>query len=132
MNYKGIPLPDNLRDDVAEYMRVLLDDMEAGDCLKNIDSCAYYMLATSYNTYCDCQDLIEQHGYTTTSSAGNISIAPWVKISKESLTSILRILQEIGATRRARKSISALEKNGADADAESPLQKFMNESAAML
>lgn len=131
MIYREILLPDNLRPEVESYIKNLLDQLAEENTLKTIDQCAYYMLASSYNTYCDCQDIIKKDGYIAISSAGNQSIAPAVKISKEVSTTILRILQEIGATRRSRKALSALEAQGAEAD-ESPLLKFMKENEKLL
>lgn len=131
MTYRNINLPDNIEPEAKAYIFKLLDILAAEDNLKEIDSCAYYMLATAYSTYIQAHKMTEEKGLISISSAGNQAIAPWCKIEKEQLTSILRILQEIGATRRSRKSISALENSGADAD-ESPLTKFMKQNEELI
>lgn len=131
MIYREILLPDNLRPEVESYIKNLLDQLAEETVLKSIDQCAYYMLASSYNTYCDAMDLVAKDGLISISSAGNKAVSPAYKISKDCLTSCLRILQEIGGTRRARKSLSALEAQGAEAD-ESPLLKFMKENEKLL
>ena len=129
MKYRNIELPDGLRPIAEEYIKSVLDELAENDKLNTLDSASYYMLAGQYNTYLEAKELEAKHGITTTSPTGLISIAAWCKVSKECLTNIIRLSQEIGLTNRSRKSIDVLSKDSPD---ESPLQKFMKESAAML
>lgn len=130
MIYKGIMLPDHLRKEAEEYVKNVIDDLESQEKLNKLDTCAYYMLAGSFSTYCDAMDAVREAGLISLSSAGNKAVGPEFKIAKDSLTSCLRILQEIGATLRSRKSLKVLENDAQEE--ESPLAKFMRESAAMV
>lgn len=122
MKYRNVELPDGLKPLANEYIKSVLDSLAENDKLNMLDSASYYMLAGQYNTYIECKELEAKNGLTTVSPTGLISIAPWVKISKECLTNIVRLSQEIGLTNRSRKSIDVLSKDAPD---ETPLQKFM-------
>lgn len=129
MIYKGMELPDGLRPLAEQYIKSVLDRLDEDDRLDPLDAASYYMLASQFEIYLEARELTAEKGLTSISPTGLESVAPWVKVAKDSLTAVTRISQELGLTIRARKSISVLSNEAPD---ESPLQKFMKESAAMM
>lgn len=126
MKYRDIELPDNLRDIAKEYIISVLDELADNDKLNKLDSASYYILASQFNTYLGALEEQNQKGITTVSHNGNISVAPWSKVLKDSLIAVTRISQELGLTIRSRKSLKVLE-NDANEE-ESPLSKFMKQN----
>lgn len=128
--YKGIPLPTNIREEAKEYVQQVIDTLDHEDKLNKLDMGAFYMLAGTYNTYLNCKDLEIEKGITTISPQSGIeNIAPWCQLAKSSSTTIIRILQELGLTIRARKSLKVMDSDGG-AD-ESPLQKFIKSNESL-
>lgn len=123
MKYRNIELPDNLRDLAKEYIISVLDELAEADKLNTLDSASYYILASQFNTYLEAKEMTDEKGLTSVSPTGLISVAPWVKIQKDSMIAVTRISQELGLTIRSRKSLKVLE-NDANEE-ESPLSKFM-------
>lgn len=129
MIYKEIELPDNLRPQADKYIKNVIDELEKEDKLKTIDTATYYMLAGSFNTYLIAKEEEDKKGITTVSPTGLISIAPWTKIAKDSLTATLRLLQDTGLTLSSRAKLKIVSSDGGE---ESMLSKFMSQNEEFL
>lgn len=125
MKYKGIELPDNLQHIADVYIKNVIDEQEKNEKLNTLDHALYYMLASQYQTYLEAKEIEKQQGITTVSPTGLISVAAWVKISKDCLVAINQISQQLGLSPKARKSIEVLTQQAPE---ESPLSKFLSQN----
>lgn len=123
MLYKEICLPDNLTDQVSDYIRAVIDWLEGERKLAGADSMAIYTLAESYNTYLKAQATIEEVGIVVHGAHGGVTANPAVKIARDAKLDAIAIARDFGLTLASRGRI----KETAKAVEPSPLEMLIRQ-----
>ena len=105
MLYKEICLPDNLTDQVSDYIHAVIDWLESEHKLAGADSMAIYTLAESYNTYLKAQATIEEVGIVVPGAHGGVTANPAVKIARDAKLDAIAIARDFGLTLASRGRI---------------------------
>lgn len=117
-------IPSDIEDEAKEYMDDVLMNLEESDLLQNVDTAALTMLARNYSTFIKASKKLEIDGLTVTSSTGNISAHPLVKIAKDAQIQAMNIMKEFGLTAKARTKLPVKDKKD---EADSPFEAFVKE-----
>lgn len=125
MTYKGITLPDNIREFALKSVKNIIDQFNKEGKLNNLDQVAIYMLANNFNTYLECEEHIKEEGLIFISDRGNKSLSPYAIQQKVVQSQIAVLLKELGLTLSSRNKMKLI----ANEVEESPLANFirMNE-----
>lgn len=83
-----------------------------------------HRMATAYDTYLSCVELVEQEGYTMVNLKGELVKRPEMNILKESWTQYLEIAKEYGLTTKSKGQIKALQTKD---DEVCPMDKLIEE-----
>lgn len=122
MTYKGITLPDNIREFALLTVKNVIDTFKKENKLNSLDQLAIYMLANNFNDYLNCEEKIKEEGYTVVSDRGNVAISPYMIMMKTIQSQIAVLLKELGLTLGSRNKLKAVE----NLVEESPLASFIN------
>lgn len=122
MTYKGITLPDNIREFALVTVKNVIDTFKKENKLNSLDQLAIYMLANNFNDYLNCEEKIKEEGYTVVSDRGNVAISPYMIMMKTIQSQIAVLLKELGLTLGSRNKLKAVE----NLVEESPLASFIN------
>lgn len=121
MTYKGIELPDNIRDLAYRFVKDIIDNFDENKKLNSLDTLSLYLLANNIDSYLECEEKIKTEGYTMISDRGNTSLSNYVVLQKTVQSSITVLLKELGLTLGSRHKLKAVE----SITEESPLASFM-------
>lgn len=105
----------------------LVRDMNEKGELAPFDVALLHRMSTAYEMYLCCVDVIMENGMVMTNKKGEKVKRPEVNIMKENWSQFLELAKEFGLTTMSRGKIKALKK-GADVEAESPLDKFLDKT----
>ena len=94
---------------------------EKGNKITPMDYPSFHRMATAYDLYLTCTEIISAEGATMTNLKGEIVKRPEVNIQKENWAQFLEIAKEYGLTA---KSGRILKLNASDEE-ESPFDKFV-------
>jgi P27 family predicted phage terminase small subunit len=106
-----------VRNMISNIVRQLND---AG-VLTHADIPQLHRMATAYNTYLDCVQIISEQGMTMENLKGETVKRPEVNIMRESWNQYLELAKEYGLTTKSKGQIKSL----AQTEEDSPLDKFM-------
>lgn len=109
MKYKGIELPDGLRELTYQFIQGIIETFDEENKLNKLDSLSLYLLAGNVNQFLDCEEDIKINGLTRISDRGNESLSPYVIQQKTVQNSILTLLKELGLTLGSRTKIKVIE-----------------------
>lgn len=124
MVYKGITIPENLREQALKFIKNIIDTFQKENKLNGLDSMAIYMLANNFNDYLACEEDIKTNGYTIVSDRGNTSLSPYVVMMKTIQSQIAVLLKELGLTLGSRNKLKVVE----NLVEESPLASFIKQN----
>lgn len=100
----------------------LIDGLEEkGNKISPMDYPSFHRMATAYDLYLTCTEIISSEGATMVNLKGEIVKRPEVNIQKENWAQFLEIAKEYGLTA---KSGRILKLNATDEE-ESPLDRFV-------
>ena len=102
----------------------LVRDMNEKGELTPFDTALLHRMATAYEMYLTCVDVITEHGMVTTTLKGEKVKRPEVNIMKENWSQFLELAKEFGLTTMSRGKIKAL-RRAKDDEAVSPLDEFL-------
>lgn len=102
----------------------LVRDMNEKGELTPFDTALLHRMATAYEMYLTCVDVITEHGMVTTNLKGEKVKRPEVNIMKENWSQFLELAKEFGLTTMSRGKIKAL-RRAKDDEAVSPLDVFL-------
>lgn len=122
MKYKGICLPDGLRDFTIQSMKGIINTFDKEQKLNSLDGLSLYILAGNFDNYLECEEQIKKNGLVSISDRGNESLSPYAIQQQKLQSSIILILKEMGLTLGSRSKIKAIDNN----DEVSPLLAFLN------
>ena len=121
MIYKGIELPNDIRDLAYKFVKDIIDNFDENNKLNSLDTFSLYLLANNIDSYLECEEQIKTNGYTQVSDRGNTSLSNYVVLQKTVQTSITVLLKELGLTLGSRNKLKTIE----TLTEESPLASFM-------
>lgn len=124
MKYKGITLPDGIREFALTTIKGVIDQFHRENKLNNLDQVAVYMLANNFNDYLNCEERIKEEGYTVVSDRGNVAISPYMVMMKTIQSQIAVLLKELGLTLSSRNKMKLI----ANEIEESPLANFIRQN----
>jgi P27 family predicted phage terminase small subunit len=81
-----------------------------------------HRMATAYDTYLRCLDVLAENGYTMTNGKGETVKRPETNILKESWAQYIEIAKEYGLTAKSKTRIKAM---ASEDNMESPLDTFL-------
>lgn len=121
MTYKKITLPDNLHQTALMYIKSVIDFLKKNDKLNEVDFGSLYILADSYSQYLKASERVDVEGMTVPGSRSSLIPHPCIKIAKDSKSTCITLMSDMGLTLKSRSKISALDTDNED----SPLSEFM-------
>lgn len=121
MEYKKILLPDDLTIEAERFIKKVIDWLKKSDKLNTIDEGALRILTDSYDQYIRATERVREEGMTVPGSRSSLIPHPCVKIAKDSKSTCISLMTEIGLTLKSRSKISNLDQD----TEESPLQELM-------
>lgn len=81
-----------------------------------------HRMATAYDTYLSCLDVLSERGYTMTNNKGETVKRPEANILKESWSQYIEIAKEYGLTAKSKTRIKAM---ASEDNMDSPLDAFL-------
>ena len=102
----------------------LVRDMNEKGELTPFDTALLHRMATAYEMYLTCVDVITENGMVMKNLKGEMVKRPEVNIMKENWSQFLELAKEFGLTTMSRGKIKAL-RRAKDDEAVSPLDEFL-------
>lgn len=102
----------------------LVRDMNEKGELTTFDTALLHRMATAYEMYLTCVDVITESGLVMKNLKGEMVKRPEVNIMKENWSQFLELAKEFGLTTMSRGKIKAL-RRAKDDEAVSPLDEFL-------
>ena len=102
----------------------LVRDMNEKGELTPFDTALLHRMATAYEMYLTCVDVITENGMVMENLKGEKVKRPEVNIMKENWSQFLELAKEFGLTTMSRGKIKAL-RRAKDDEAVSPLEEFL-------
>ena len=102
----------------------LVRDMNEKGELTPFDTALHHRMATAYEMYLTCVDVITENGMVMENLKGEKVKRPEVNIMKENWSQFLELAKEFGLTTMSRGKIKAL-RRAKDDEAVSPLEEFL-------
>ncbi len=102
----------------------LVRDMNEKGELTPFDTALLHRMATAYEMYLKCVDVITENGMVMKNLKGEMVKRPEVNIMKENWSQFLELAKEFGLTTMSRGKIKAL-RRAKDDEAVSPLDEFL-------
>lgn len=102
----------------------LVRDMNEKGELTPFDTALLHRMATAYEMYLTCVDVITESGLVMMNLKGEMVKRPEVNIMKENWSQFLELAKEFGLTTMSRGKIKAL-RRAKDDEAVSPLDEFL-------
>lgn len=108
--------------EVKKLMRELVKELNDSERLTMADVPQLHRMATAYDTYLTCEEVIAREGITMVNLKGETVKRPEVNIQKESWAQYLELAKEYGLTKKSKGQIKSLK---ADPAVESPINEFL-------
>ena len=115
-----LELQDGLRPETISFIDCVVRELKKNGQTK-VDSYILRLLASSFNTFLQCEELTIKEGLYQTVQASN-KLQPWVETGRKMRAQTLDILDKLNLTPKARVKV---EKNRTDDEANSPLLTFL-------
>lgn len=117
-------LPESIKHPEArKAMTSIVRHLNAADILTPSDIPQLHRMATAYNTYLECVDVISYKGMTMTNLKGETVKRPEANLLRESWSQYLEIAKEYGLTTKSRGQIKSMQPDKED----SPLDSYLKE-----
>lgn len=98
--------PPGLSDTARRAWRYYAKLLETTGVLQRLDGAALELLACTYATWRECEDLIAREGMTYVAESGLVKKNPTVSIRAEAAAQLTRLLQQFGLTPASRSNVS--------------------------
>ena len=98
--------PPGLSDTARRAFRYYSRLLETTRVIQKIDAAAMELLACTYATWRECEDVIAREGMTYVAESGLIKKHPAVAIRAEAAAQLTRLLQQFGLTPASRSNVS--------------------------
>lgn len=118
---KKLQLPEGLKDETYQFINTVQKEMKKIDKPIDTDNYILRILASSFNTYLICEDLMAQYGLMQEIN-GVWKNMPFVEVQRKQRAQTIDILDRLGLTLKQRTKI----KDNISDDEESPLMSFIN------
>ena len=116
-----LQLQDGLKDETKEFINTVVKELKKQQGQTNVDNYILRVLASSYETFLDCEEQAKKHGLFQL--VNNVwKNAPWVEVSRKMRAQTIQILEQLFLTP---KSKLKLDKNKTEDQEESPLLSFI-------
>lgn len=117
-------LPSTIKHaEVKRLMKDLVKELNDSERLTMADVPQLHRMATAYDTYLTCEEVIAEQGITMVNLKGETVKRPEVNIQKESWAQYLELAKEYGLTKKSKGQIKSLK---SDPAVESPINEFMH------
>lgn len=110
-----------VHDDTRKLIGRLVKQLSASDMLSEADIPQIHRMATAYDMYLTCVDIISREGPTMRNLKGETVKRPEVNILRESWSQYLELAKEYGLTAKSKGQIKALSAEEED----SPLDAYL-------
>lgn len=116
-------VPDSIKHDEARRLIIgLVKQLNEREMLELSDIPQLHRMATAYDMYLSCVDVISEHGMTMENLKSEMVKRPEANLLKESWSQYLELAKEYGLTAKSKGQIKAM--NGGDIE-ESPLDVYL-------
>lgn len=115
-----LQLQDGLKPETVEFINTVVKELKKNG-QTNVDNYILRVLASSYNTFLQCEELIITDGIFQIVNGVNKN-QPWVENARKQRAQTLEILDKLNLTPKARVK---LDKNKTEEETESPLLSFI-------
>lgn len=115
------PIPDNVSQDTAKFMKAVIKELRQKQKIGIIDSGALNMLMTSYEMYLQATAILLLDGATVENRYGETVPNPAQTIASKNYNQVLAIMKEYGLTAKSRANL----KDPGDDETKSPLEEFL-------
>ena len=116
-------VPDSIKHDEARKLITgLVKQLNEKEMLELSDIPQLHRMATAYDMYLNCVDILSQQGITMKNLKGEMVKRPQANLLKESWSQYLELAKEYGLTAKSKGQIKAM--NAGDND-ESPLETYL-------
>lgn len=125
--YKKISfkLPETIEhEEVYKMVTALVKRLNAKEMLDLADIPQLHRMATAYDMYLKCVDVIAREGMTMTNLKGETVKRPEANLLKESWSQYLELAREYGLTAKSKGQIKALSQGDEE---ESPIDRFIKD-----
>ena len=103
-------------------MKELVKELNDSERLTTADIPQLHRMATAYDTYLTCEEVLAREGITMVNLKGETVKLPEVNIQKESWAQYLELAKEYGLTKKSKGQIKSLK---ADPAVEAPINEFL-------
>ncbi len=118
-------VPDSIKHDEAyKLITGLVKQLNEKEILELSDIPQLHRMATAYDMYLSCVDILSKQGLTMENLKGEMVKRPEANLLKESWSQYLELAKEYGLTAKSKGQIKAM--NAGD-NKESPLDKFLTD-----
>lgn len=108
--------------EVKRLMKELVKELNDSERLTTADIPQLHRMATAYDTYLTCEEVLAREGITMVNLKGETVKRPEVNIQKESWAQYLELAKEYGLTKKSKGQIKSLK---ADPAVEAPINEFL-------
>lgn len=108
--------------EVKSLMSKLVKELNDKEQLTTADIPQLHRMATAYDTYLTCVEVIADKGITMRNLKGEEVKRPEVNIQKESWAQYLELAKEYGLTKKSKRQMKA---SGDETDKDSPIRAFV-------
>jgi P27 family predicted phage terminase small subunit len=116
-------VPDSIKHDEARKLITgLVKQLNEKEMLELSDIPQLHRMATAYDMYLNCVDILSQQGITMKNLKGEMVKRPEANLLKESWSQYLELAKEYGLTAKSKGQIKAM--NAGDNE-ESPLETYL-------
>ncbi|WP_270288947.1 phage terminase small subunit P27 family [Bacteroides thetaiotaomicron] len=118
-------VPDSIKHDEAHKLITgLVKQLNEKEMLELSDIPQLHRMATAYDMYLSCVDILSKQGLTMENLKGEMVKRPEANLLKESWSQYLELAKEYGLTAKSKGQIKAM---SAGDNEESPLDKFITD-----
>ena len=115
-----LQLQEGLKPETIDFINTVVKELKKNG-QTNVDNYILRVLASSYNTFLQCEELIITEGIYQVVNGVNKN-QPWVENARKQRAQTLEILDKLNLTPKARVK---LDKNKTEEETESPLLSFI-------
>ena len=116
-------VPDSIKhDEASKLITGLVKQLNEKEMLELSDIPQLHRMATAYDMYLSCVDVLSQQGLTMKNLKGEMVKRPEANLLKESWSQYLELAKEYGLTAKSKGQIKAM--NAGDNE-ESPLETYL-------
>lgn len=116
-----LQLQEGLKKETVDFINTVIKELKKNG-QNNVDNYILRLLASSYNTFLECEELTIKNGLYQVVQGSN-KLQPWCEMGRKAKVQVMDILDKLFLTPKSR--IKA-DKNKKQEEDESPLMSFIN------